>query len=198
MSPKPVKSPRLTQSARGGFTYWTAFGLAGHGDGDRFNSHPHLTLGVSRRDVSAMVTLPNAEEDGIWAVAKEWANAEVISTVAANMALAIRDCPGMKPVLRLRQRHFLAYRAHLDAYLDVDLRVAKGAVVRPREHIKRQPEWIEAACRLLRAKGGENLEFQIGATFPYLGCEAIARPAGLDHVARAWEACVPFIEAIAV
>ena len=39
-----------------------------------------------------------------------------------------------------------------------------------------------------------NLELQIGAGFQYRDCPAICGPKALDHVARAWIACSPFIE----
>lgn len=116
------------------------------------------------------------------------------------MTAVEEQCPGMTPRLRLRQRHYRpqpgvrGYAPFLDAYIDVDLRTLRGDAA---EGVKRQPEWIAAAGSVVEARES-NLELQIGAGFRYRDCPAICGPKALDHVARAWIACRPFIERLGV
>ena len=188
---RKVRGPAT--SSRNVFTYWSVFGFRGRSGG--FNETPHLTLGVgSDTDVSAMVTLPNKASGGVWTHLRDSNLAFLMSAVLRDMASATSNCPGMEPRLRLRQRHWLTRRgpSFQDAYLDVDLRTLKGD---PKSGVKKQPEWIEAAHRIIQNRHS-NLELQVGATFPYKTCEPIRTARALDHVAAAWIACGSFIRVL--
>jgi len=115
-----------------------------------------------------------------------------MSLVSREMAPAVANCPGMKPCLILKQRHWLTRSGpHCqDAYLEVDLRTLRGD---PDSGVKKQRQWIEAAQHVVVNKAS-NLELQVGGTFSYNHCPAIRTPAALDHVAAAWIGCRFFIK----
>lgn len=91
-----------------------------------------------------------------------------MAEVLMKMRPGMSNCPGMEPRMRFRQRHFRPQlgvkgrAAFHDAYLDVDLRTLGGD---PDEGVKAQPEWMDAAFRVLTNKN-LSLELQIGAVFP--------------------------------
>ena len=196
INPEPGKDPAArTDSARNVYTYWNIFRFGEYTDQD-----PHLTLGVGgNHDVSAMVTLPNRAKAGPWnSIRSGWLR-RIVDEVLEGMTVEV-ECAGMTPRLRLRQRHYRPITGHhgrapfLDAYLDIDLRTLRGDAA---AHVKCHPGWIEAASRLVEARE-PNLELQIGASFRYRDCPSISEPDSLNHVARAWIACRPFIERLGV
>ena len=168
---------------------WSVFGFrVSRGE---FNESPHLLLDVQDKDVGARVILPNKARGGLWTRLRSRSLADLVSQVLPEMAPAMGKCPGMEPRLILKQRHWRTRSgpSFLDAYLDVDLRTLRGD---PDSGVKKQPEWMEAAQRVVASKDS-NLELQVGATFPYDRCPEIQRRDALDHVASAWISCRPFI-----
>ena len=168
---------------------WSVFGF--RGSRGEFNESPHLLLDVADKDVGAAVILPNKARGGLWTKLRSRSLADLVSQVLREMAPAMGKCPGMEPRLILKQRHWRTRSgpSFRDAYLNVDLRTLRGD---PDSGVKKQPEWMEAAQRVVANKDS-NLELQVGAIFPYDRCPAIQTPDALDHVASAWISCRPFI-----
>ena len=181
------------------FTFRSSrFGPSKPNNSGNFTGVPHLTLGIGREKVSAMVTLPNGTPRrrlkpllsvGVPGFRK------VIEDVLARMRGPLKDCPGMSPRLCIQQRRLPFGKPHSrDAFLDIDLRTMNGdrdadPMVKP------MPAYVETAFRAFRDKKSANVELQIGAAFPYRTChESIGTPNALDHIAAAWIACTPFIE----
>lgn len=154
---------------------------------------PHLTLGVGREYVSAMVTLPNSAP-ARYRRALIGRGEPGFRCVMGKVLGDMPDCPGMEPRLRIWQRRYLSRPSPplIDAAIDVDLRTLDGDRA---SRVKPQPEWVGAAFDVLENKNS-NLELQIGAKFPYRTCPVIAEPHVLNFVAKAWIACNPYIDVL--
>jgi hypothetical protein len=74
-----------------------------------------------------------------------------------------------------------------DALLYFDLRTAFANGGHKQKY---QPQWLDAAFGCLANKIG-NVEFQVGAAFPYRNCEATRGREILDGMSKAWIACKP-------
>ena len=168
---------------------WSVFGF--RGASGSFNESPHLLLWVGDNEVCARAILPNQARGGLWTKLRSWKLTHLLPQVLREMEPALAECPGMRPDLVLKQRHWRTRRGPCfqDAYLEVDLRTLRGD---PESGVKRQPEWMEVAQRVI-ARKDSNLELQVGATFPFEHCLAIQTPDALHHVAAAWISCRSFI-----
>ena len=167
---------------------------------ENWRESPHLTLGVGREYVSAMVTLPNRAPVKIyWNMLiglGEGGFRCMADKVLENMRPVLSDCPGMQPRLRIWQRYGKPRNAPLrvDAVIDVDLRTLDGD---QSSGVKSQPEGAGAAFDVLKNKKSRaNIELQIGARFPYRTCPVIAEPHALNFVAKAWVACKPYVDVL--
>lgn len=165
-------------------------------------SEPHLTLGLSREGVTAMVTLPNgAVETPLSPLLAGGLDGFVrlVKDILRRMRARLADCAGMAPRIRIHQRHWPQGRGTpiYDASLNADLRALRGDTA---AEVKRLPIWIDAAFQVIEAKEGEraNVELQMGAAFPFATCPTVEEPGILDHIAAAWIACRPFIEKLGV
>ena len=154
---------------------------------------PHLTLGVGREYVSAMVTLPNSAP-ARYRRALIGRGEPGFRCVMGKVLEKMPGCPGMEPRLRVWQRRYPSRSSPplIDAAIDVDLRTLDGD---PESRVKHQPEWAGAAFDVLENKNS-NLELQIGAKFPYRTCPVIAEPHVLNFVAKAWIACKPYVDVL--
>lgn len=160
-----------------------------------WRKNPHLTLGIGHEYVSAMATLPHEETlpheaksvlDGLKKI-DEGRFLSMVKSVRENMDSVLRECDGMEPRLRVRQRPAHSVRRPLmAAHIDIDLSTLDDDGMD-------QPQWIEAAFYALIGEKS-NPELQIGARFPYQTCPKIAEPEALDCVAAAWVACKPYID----
>ena len=157
-----------------------------------WRKNPHLTLGIGHEYVSAMVTLPHKAErvlDRLKDIDEERLRS-MVKRVRENMRLdsVLRECDGMEPRLRVRQRPAHSVRRPLmAAHIDVDLCTLDDDGMD-------QPQWIDAVLYALIDKKKSNPELQIGARFPYQTCPKIAKPGSLEFVVRAWIACKPYID----
>jgi len=174
---------------------WDILVFATSREGDKFTSEPHLTLGVERDCVSAMVTLPNNASAALRHLVRSGEDEfhAMVDAVLTNMRPILSVCPGMEPRLRAEQRHWRARSAPalVDAQIDVDLRTYSDEG----DAVKRQPQWIGATFAALKYKNS-NLGLQIGARFPYGTCKEMQETKALGHVAAAWIASKPYICAL--
>ena len=115
--------------------------------------------------------------------------------VLERMRPALNNCEGMEPRVMLGQRHWNARSspAICDAALYFDLRTA---FVVEGSKLKFQPQWLDAAFACLANKNS-NMEFQVGAYFPFQRCAATRTIEILDRMAEAWIACRPLIDLLA-
>lgn len=168
-----------------GGVVWNVLVFKAAGDWEKF---PHLTLGVGNEYVSAMTTLPTKAPKGYWErLAKRDRQGFrcMVEGVLEKMRPMLKDCPGMEPRLRVRQRRQShdTKRTLMDTYIDVDL------------DTRNQPQWIDAIFDAVKnKKSNTNLELQIGAKFPYR--PYIAEANALESMAKSWIACKPYIAAL--
>mgnify|MGYP007051346430 FL=1 len=161
-----------------------------------FTRAPHLTLGIHRTRLSAMVTMPNAlRRPALKRLVGRGRDGfrELVRTVLTNMKPIMRDCPGMEPRFHAVQRRYPSQRSvpFEDAVINFDLRTCFEDEGPP----KAQPQWLEAIYDCL-ARKKSNFQTQIGAWFPYRTCDGMRKPEALDYVARTWIACGPLLEVI--
>jgi hypothetical protein len=121
----------------------------------------------------------------------------LILNVTRLLCVALRKSPGASPMLVVVQRRYITQRppAILDGVLRFDPRteVSGGRGVRGR--VKQQPQWLRAVYDLLK-KRRSNLQFQIGADFPYDRCNVVATPQVKDAAVSVWLACKPLVQAV--
>jgi hypothetical protein len=196
MNPEGEGRPAIT--GRVGAAVWDFLPLAGAKDSETFTEFPHLTLGIERERVIAIVTVPNGirrefrrrllsnGKDGFL---------QVLEEIRQGLEKTLSRVDGATPWLEILQRHYPSQRAEpvVDARLQFDLRTAIGRRTR-RIKVKEQPQWLEAAYDALRHKQS-NLQLAVGAVFPYAKCPAVGTPAILDHVANVWLSCRPLLRA---
>ena len=159
-----------------------------------WRKNPHLTLSIGHEYVSAMVTLPDKASEALNHLKKldEKGFHHMVESVLAEMRSVLRDCDGMEPRLRVRQRPVRSVRPQMAAYVDVDLRTLDGD---SKSGVKRQPEWVGAVFHALKNERSSP-EVQIGARFPYRTCPEIANSNADNFVAKTWIACKPYIDVL--
>jgi hypothetical protein len=164
------------------------------------NSHtkfPHLTLGISRTEVRAMVTVPDKVRGKSFRRMVELGPdgfRDLVHNILKRMQPTLAACEGMEPRLLALQRRYYPWQRSVpirDAVIDFDLRTGFDGVGPP----KTQPQWIDAVYGCL-AKKNSNFQIQIGGRFLYRTCEGIRSVDALDYVAGAWIACRPLIEVL--
>ncbi|MBI3197674.1 MAG: hypothetical protein HYZ40_09215 [Rhodospirillales bacterium] len=162
-----------------------------------FTARPHLSLGVSRRGLGVMVTIPDKVEGRARRALREIEEpefAKLLVRVVANLKPLLRAEPGAVPILHAQQRRWRHRRAKadMDAEIRFDLRTIPGAKGQP----KKQPLWLTAAYGAFVDKHGSNYEFQIGVAFDYAKCPGLRKASAVDLIARAWLGCKPFIDLV--
>jgi hypothetical protein len=195
MNPEGKGRPAIT--GRGGTSVWDFLPLAKAQAAKNFTEYPHLTLGIQRERVLTIVTVPNGIRrefrHNLLAGGKE-EFLELFGTVHANLRRSLAAVEGAAPYAEIVQRHYPSQRAEpiVDARLQFDLRTAFKGPKRWRKSVKRQPQWLEAVYEALSGRHS-NLQFAVGAIFPYERCPAVNTPKILDHIASVWLACKPLV-----
>jgi len=164
-----------------------------------FTKYPHLTVGIVNSRFEAYVTIPNGirvslRNKMLGASYEEFER--MILNVTRLLCVALRKYPGASPMLVVVQRRYITQRspAILDGVLRFDPRTAVAADRRVRGRVKHQPQWLRAVYDLL-ANRRSNLQFQIGADFPYDRCKVVASPQVKDATVNIWLACKPLVHA---
>jgi len=159
---------------------------------------PHLTLSIHDSYAFAVLTLPNGmrvrERRRLVELGRD-GFACVLQEVGMRLQRCLKDAEGALPWVQVLQRRYPRSRSvpHVDARLEFDLRTALGPGRVQKGTPKRQPQWLEAAFDVLGHKRS-NLQFGIGARFPYASCPCIRSRGALDAIAGAWLACKPLVE----
>lgn len=172
---------------------WDFFQIAAARGAKKFTEFPHLTLGIGRTEVRAMITVPNGLRREslrrLVGLGPEGFH-NLVHDILNRMQPSLAKCKGMEPKLRAVQRRYLTQRAipFHDAFIEFDLRTGFDGMGPP----KTQPQWIDAVFECL-AKKNSNYQFQIGAHFPYRTCADVRSVTILDRMAEAWIACHPIV-----
>jgi hypothetical protein len=193
MNPRGAGRPAIT--GRNEDRVWDLLPLAGTEEAGSFTSHPHLTLGVLREGVEAMVTVPHAVNRAmranIAALGLEGFEA-LARQVLERYRPLLRRHPGAVPYFRGVQRRYPSQRARpfVDARIEFDLRTAIAGSGAP----KAQPRWLQAAYGAFVNKEGSNYQMQVGAQFRYGHCPALrSEEQALEMIAAAWIGCAPLV-----
>jgi hypothetical protein len=163
-----------------------------------FTRYPHLTLGIHADRVDAYVTIPNGIKSSLRSrlLGKDFAEFEArILRVTDALCTALRSAKGAAPMVQLLQRHYPSQRARsiTDALLRFDPLTAIAPRGAKRAVVKLQPQWLRATYDALRARRS-NLQFQVGAQFPYATCAVVHSRQIIDSITRVWLACRPIID----
>lgn len=192
MRPEVPGRPKIT--GQGGDSVWDYLGL--EGAQEDFNKSPHLTFALLRLSVEALLTVPHsvkpASRRRLVGLGRD-GFADLIRKVVDRMEPVIAKCDGIEPRVRLMQRHWPTRSSPpiLDALLIFDPRTAFDGD----GPLKAQPEWLDAAFASLCNKKS-NLQFQVGAYFPYASCDVTRSREILDRMAAVWIACEPVLEVL--
>ena len=179
-----------------GRSVWNYIALMGLRD-RYFTQYPHLTLSIHDDHLSSTFTVPNSVlprlRRAILGASFEEFEArieEVVGGISAVDGMA----KGMRPVIVVVQRHFASQSApaSCDAMLHFDPRTAVTVKRGHDKGVKMQPQWLELAYEVFDHRHS-NMQFQIGAEFPYDRCAAVKSPAITDAVAAVWMACAPML-----
>jgi hypothetical protein len=160
-----------------------------------FTEHPHLDLMISRTEMSVRMTLANASRPFYRRRLVE-AGSEGFQDLLTKFAIAIEKRTGKLggfPWVWLSQRHFLSQSSPAipDAQVDFNpITAVQSKSLAPKT--KYQPQWIEACYGALCRKHS-NLEFAIGARFPYRFARGLNNPMVLGEIAAIWLACEPIL-----
>jgi len=190
--------PAIT--GRDGVNVWDFLRLKNSAEGEDFNLHPHLTLSIQDKRVFTLVSFPHRlktvyRRNLLGTDREEFL--EMMGSTCSDIEAVLKAVPGAVPWLELAQRHYPTQRSVpiVDARLEFDLRTAAPGPTKPKGRkgpVKAQPEWLDAVYHAL-SKKRSNLQFGVGAIFPYDRCKAVRTPEILDHIADTWLACGPVI-----
>jgi hypothetical protein len=193
----PVGTGRPAITGRRGTSVWDFLPVAKAKGAKNFTQFPHLTLAIQRERLVTMVTVPNGirrefRRNLLAGGKKEFL--ELFGMIHENLHQFLASVEGATPWAEIVQRHYPSQRAEpiTDARLEFDLRTAFRGSKRWRKAVKRQPQWIEAVYQALSARHS-NMQFAVGAIFPYQRCPVVNTPKILEHVAGVWLACKPLI-----
>ena len=175
---------------------WDYIGLVG-ARGGGFTQYPHLTLGILDDRLEAMLTVANSVPSrrrrailgGTFAEFEQLV-AEVVNRMAAAHAIA----PGLRPVINVVQRHYPSQRSEPinDATLRFDPRTAMDVRSGSDDSVKHQAQWLRLTYEVLEGRSA-NVQFQIGAEFPYATCDTVRSAKIANAVSAVWRACAPML-----
>jgi hypothetical protein len=178
---------------------WDFIGLEEIRRAKAFTQYPHLTVGIHADRVDAYVTVPNAIKSRLRStlLGNDYADFERrILEVARGIGLALRSAKGATPMIVIVQRHYPSQRAtpvH-DSLLRFDPRTAMGLSHGRKAAVKFQPQWLRATYDALRSRRS-NLQFQVGAQFPYGTCPTVRSRQLIGAIAKVWLASKPIVDA---
>jgi hypothetical protein len=163
-----------------------------------FTQHPHLTLGILAERAEVVLTVPNGVKASVRAalLGDSFEEFEArIATVTRGLERALRSAKGARPVIGVVQRHYASQRSQavVDSLLVFDPRTALRGPRQTRGGPKVQPQWLQAAHSALASRRS-NLQFQIGAYFPYSACPVVRSRQVVEVMADVWLACRPIID----
>jgi hypothetical protein len=198
----PKSQGRGAITGRSAQGVWDFVGLKSAKRSKVFTQHPHLTLGVRDSRLEVFVTVPNgvASEVRRSILGESFEDfSHLMGKITAGLSATLRKFPGAIPMIVVVQRRYPTQRsaAIIDAIVRFDPRTAFTAGRRTQEgSAKRQPQWLQAVYELLKNRRS-NLQFQIGADFPYDACEWVATRDVTEAAAQVCLACESLLRAAA-
>ena len=196
----PAGQGRGAITGRTGQAVWDFLSLAEAADSKQFTELPHLTVGIRDTRLEIYITVPNGVRPRVREniVGGSFEHFErLIHSVSRLLCKVLRKYPGAVPMIVLVQRHYPTQRspAIMDAQLRFDTRtVFSEGRSKSRGGVRHQAQWLQVVHDVLTNRRS-NLQFQIGADFPYESCPFVARPQVKDAAVSVWLACKPLVKA---
>lgn len=168
-------------------------------EGKHIKSH-HFTVTLTPEYASAMLTLPDKSKE-LKKIQKLLKNKDVhwfegmIKGFLSEFKVLGLDKEGLHPCIGIVQRRYSNQSQvySLDGELTFDLRTLEGRKRNGKvPAIKRQPEWVEFCCNLLKNKDS-NLQFQIGVRFFYKRAKGLEDKKAADLFKNALRATMPVL-----
>lgn len=184
-------------TGRAGYGVWDFLSLKSAARSKLFTKFPHLTVGIRDTRLEVYVTVPNGVRSEVRGNILGRSHEDfdrLVHDVHRRLCVALRKHPGASPMIVLVQRHYASQRSPAihDAQLRFDSRTGfKGSQSRGR--VKHQPEWLRVVYDVLKNRRS-NLQFQIGADFPYDRCPVVASPQITEIAVAVWLACEPLVK----
>lgn len=194
MNPKGLGRGAIT--GKEGPGVWDYIPLKVAEKSNSFTKYPHLTLAFQKERVLAIITIPHgitpAFRRNIINLGYE-GFVGLMELINKNLIKMLRNAKGGAPWAEMVQRRYPSQRSTpiVDAKIEFDLRTAFS--IEKKSLVKPQPQWLDATYDALITKRS-NLQFAIGAMFPYKNCGIVKSPAILDYVAKTWIACKPLLD----
>lgn len=192
-------SGRKAITGREGDAVWDFLPLQSARRDASFTQSPHFTIAIEYDCFKVAVTVPHGIKSAYRRNLTELGAdgfVELIKSVNHGLNNVMRKDKGAVPWIIMVQRRYPTQRSQaiIDAKLEFDLRTAFGGNGRGRA-VRLQPQWLEAAYQSL-ARKRSNLQFQIGATFPYSRSNCVSDRTLLDRTVETWLACKPLLKAM--
>lgn len=171
-------------------------------EGKHIKSH-HFTVTLTPEYASAMLTLPDKSKE-LKKIQKLLKNKDVywfegmIKSFLDEFKVLGLDKEGIHPCIGIVQRRYSNQSQvySLDGELTFDLRTLEGRKRNGKAPpIRRQPEWVEFCCNLLKNKDS-NLQFQIGVRFFYKRAKRLEDKKAADLFKNALQATMPVLDII--
>lgn len=176
---------------------WDYLPLAASTDANFFTNYPHLTLGLHREYMHAIVVVPNSIRAdfrrNLLGQGLESFRA-IFSEILRQFDQRLNSVAGAVPWVELIQRRYPSQRAEpfVDALLEFDLRTAFLDSNASEKRPKWQSQWLQSVYDALNDRKA-NLQLATGVRFTYNRCPA-NQPIILDHIANAWISCKPLVD----
>jgi hypothetical protein len=181
-----------------GSAVWDFVSLKRAEHASNFTQFPHLTIGVHREFLEASVTVPNGilsryRTALLGGSPEEFT--DLIEQTTRQLMKSLKGFKGAVPKVVLVQRHYLTQRsaATVDCLLQFDPRTAVSIGNTGNGRVKHQPQWLAVTRETLKARRS-NLQFQIGAVFPYATCPKTRTAGIVEAVAQTWLAARPLLD----
>ncbi|MGO9016622.1 MAG: PD-(D/E)XK nuclease family protein [Dissulfurispiraceae bacterium] len=167
------------------------------GNDDNFTKSHHFTVGINPNRIDAFLSIPNAS----FAKFKKFVGktcpeefAALIDGVTKNLKKSGVIKAGGRPTIVLIQRRYRNRKLHaMDGKMEFDLRTWTGGNQRKDEPgIKKQVEWMEFSHKLIVGHSS-NIQFQVGAVFPFKTCDALRSKKALDLIKATFQAVMPLL-----
>ena len=191
-------SGRAAITGKDSGSVWDYLRLAKSAEAKTFTEFPHLTLGLHREYMHAIVIVPNGlRSDFRKNLLGQGLNSfvQIFSEILTKFNEAFGNVAGAVPWVELIQRRYPSQRSEpfTDALLEFDLRTSFPATNGTERSPKLQTKWLQATYEALSDRNG-NLQLATGVRFSYDRCPHANTRAILDHIAHAWVACTPLIK----
>ena len=179
---------------------WDYLRLLRASEAKTFTEFPHLTLGIHREFIHALVIVPNGlRSDFRRKLLGRGPDTfvGVFSEVLKKFDESLGTVPGAVPWVELVQRRYPSQRSapFIDALLEFDLRTSFPAKDAKEKTPKWQSQWLTTVYDALNDRNA-NLQLAAGVRFPYDRCTATNKREILDHIASAWISCAPLVSNI--